>query len=283
MAGLLCPCRCGRACRMPEPSTRGGGQLGKGTRARHKLFGRCACVCGFRAPYCGFARAFYTTVFLTVLLWFGVGCLYKARQRRKAAGPGGPGAGASPVSALRSPPSVIRSLAIEYRVSLDSLGEKTLPARVPPGTTAPLLGPGSVSYVKFATLVAHAGPVSTLQRLTEALILTRERKLLPTSMVSMPPGWERTIRQIPYDDHSASCTTTETPPATSTINAACPAIGPSPSPSQLDTYTPSPTATSSPLLVVHAKLDPAHPHASCMRLPFANVAWCSSSRCDAMQ
>ena len=50
---------------MPHAGTRtkGGGQSGKGRRARHKVFGRCANVhvCDFRALYCGFARACYTT------------------------------------------------------------------------------------------------------------------------------------------------------------------------------------------------------------------------------
>lgn len=50
---------------MPHAGTRtkGGGQSGKGRRARHEVFGRCANVhvCDFRALYCGFARACYTT------------------------------------------------------------------------------------------------------------------------------------------------------------------------------------------------------------------------------
>lgn len=116
MAGLLCPCRCGRACRLPEPSTRDGGQLGKGTRARHKMFGRCACVCGFRAPYCGFARACCTTVFYCG----SVGC-YKA---------GGPLR--SVRSRIGSIPCQIRSLHLLALACLSAhLDSVTPPERAP--------------------------------------------------------------------------------------------------------------------------------------------------------
>ena len=201
MAGLLCPCRCGRACRMPEPSTRDGGQLGKGTRARHKMFGRCACVCGFRAPYCGFARACCTTVFYCG----SVGC-YKA---------GGP---------LRRPSDLYRSLSglVSLRSGL------SLRLRVPPGTTAP----GTWQRVVMLNLRPSTSvPVSTLQRLTEAAADIRSN--------DAPAGEDDptdSVRHVPSDDHQLPARCTTTPPATSTINAACPAIGPSPSwPSQLDT------------------------------------------------
>ena len=239
--------------RMPEPSTRGGGQLGKGTRARHKMFGRCACVCGFRAPYCGFARACYTPlgVLRVVRCWIsGVDRVRKASMS----------GGASPLSDLPSPIS-------SYRVSLDSHS-----LRVPPGTTAPPAGPGSSGSMSYVILRPSTPRSSSIHIATCNGSLTEA----PADIYRCPPGGRGRSDRFRMT----------TPVARQLyVHDQCgmPSHGPSPSPSQLDTYTPSPTATSSPLLVVHAKLAPAHPHASCMRLPFANVAWCSSSRCDAMQ
>jgi len=211
LAGLLCPCRCGRACHMPEPSTRDGGQLGKakGTRARHKMFGRCACVCGFRAPYCGFARACCTTVFYCG----SVGC-YKA---------GGP------LRSVRShrhriSPSPI-STSLSSRVS--PLWTQSLRLSVPPGTTTP----GTWQRVVMLNLRPSTSvPVSTLQRVTEAAADIRSN--------DAPAGEDDptdSVRHVPSDDHQLPARCTTTPPATSTIKAACPAIGPSPWPSQLDT------------------------------------------------
>jgi len=145
-----------------------------------------------------------------VLLWFG-GLL----QSR----------GASPLRPWSDLPHPIRSLHLLALVSLRS--GLSLRLRVPPGTTAP----GTWQRVVMLNLRPSTSvPVSTLQRLTESAADIRSN--------DAPAGEDDptdSVRHVPSDDHQlpASCTTT--PPATYTIKAARPAIGPSPWPSQLDT------------------------------------------------
>lgn len=119
-------------------------------------------------------------------------------------------------------------LATSLSSRVSPLWTQSLRLRVPPGTTAP----GTWQRVVMLNLRPSTSvPVSTLQRLTEAAADIRSN--------DAPAGEDDptdSVRHVPSDDHQLPARCTTTPPATSTINAACPAIGPSPSwPSQLDT------------------------------------------------
>jgi hypothetical protein len=151
-----------------------------------------------------------------VLLLFGgllqsLGPLRSVRSHRKIGSP-------HPIRSLD-----IRSLS--SRVS--PLWTQSLRLSVPPGTTTP----GTWQRVVMLNLRPSTSvPVSTLQRLTEAAADIRSN--------DAPAGEDDptdSVQHVSSDDHQLPARCTTTPPATSTINAACPAIGPSPWPSQLDT------------------------------------------------
>jgi len=214
LAGLLCPCRCSRACRMPEPSTRDGGQLGKGTRAlAQDVWPVCMCVW-----FSGAVLRICTRVLHhCVLLWFG-GLL----QSR----------GASPLRPIASPSDLyIPDLYISLSSRVSPLWTQSLRLSVPPGMTTP----GTWQRVVMLNLRPSTSvPVSTLQVVY--------RKLLPTSDLTMPPR-ERTIRQIPSNTFRLMITG-GCPPVVRPLRQLRPrskrhaqprAIGPSPWPSQLDT------------------------------------------------
>jgi hypothetical protein len=199
---------------MPHAGTidkgRGAVREGEGHKgAAQDVWPVCMCVCGFRAPYCGFASACCTTVFYCG----SVGC-YKA---------GGPLRSVRSHRKIGSPHPISTSLS--SRVS--PLWTQSLRLSVPPGTTTP----GTWQRVVMLNLRPSTSvPVSTLQRLTEAATDIRSN--------DAPAGEDDptdSVRHVPSDDHQLPARCTTTPPATSTIKAACPAIGPSPWPSQLDT------------------------------------------------